>query len=46
MQNLSKKYDFIKGFEGGYLKFDSIEKNKVSNSNLKIFDFKLKEYQH
>ena len=34
---LVKKYDFIKGFEGGYLKFDSIEKNKVSNSNLKIF---------
>jgi len=40
---LVKKYDFIKGFEGGYLKFDSIKKNKVSNSNLKIFDFKLKE---
>jgi len=40
---LVKKYDFIKGFEGGYLKFDSVEKNKVSNSNLKIFDFKLKE---
>ncbi len=40
---LVKKYDFIKGFEGGYLKFDSIEKNKVSNSNLKIFEFKLKE---
>ena len=40
---LVKKYDFIKGFEGGYLKFDSIEKNKVSNSNLKIFDFKLRE---
>ncbi len=40
---LVKKYDFIKGFDGGYLKFDSIEKNKVSNSNLKIFDFKLKE---
>ncbi len=40
---LVKKYDFIKGFEGGYLKFDSIEKNKVSSSNLKIFDFKLKE---
>ncbi|WP_075482438.1 hypothetical protein [Candidatus Pelagibacter communis] len=40
---LVKKYDFIKGFEGGYLKFDSIEKNKVSNSNLRIFDFKLKE---
>jgi len=40
---LVKKYKFIKGFEGGYLKFDSIEKNKVSNSNLKIFNFKLKE---
>ncbi len=40
---LVKKYDFVKGFEGGYLKFDSIEKNKFSNSNLKIFDFKLKE---
>ncbi len=40
---LVKKYDFIKGFEGGYLKFDSVEKNKGSNSNLKIFDFKLKE---
>ena len=40
---LVKKYDFIKGFDGGYLKFDSIEKNKVSNSNLKIFDFKLQE---
>tara|TARA_E500000178_G_scaffold5074_1_gene5263 strand:+ start:1313 stop:3517 length:2205 start_codon:yes stop_codon:yes gene_type:complete len=40
---LVKKYDFIKGFDGGYLKLDSIEKNKVSNSNLKIFDFKLKE---
>ena len=40
---LVEKYDFIKGFEGGYLKFDSIEKNKFSNSNLKIFDFKLQE---
>jgi len=40
---LVKKYDFIKGFDGGYLKFNSFEKNKVSNSNLKIFDFKLRE---
>ena len=40
---LVKKYDFIKGFEGGYLKFDSIKKDKLSNSNLKIFDFKLRE---
>ena len=41
INSFTKKYDFIKGFEGGYLKFDSIEKNKVSNSNLKIFDFTL-----
>jgi len=40
---LVKKYDFIKGFDGGYLKFDSIKKDKVSSSNLKVFDFKLKE---
>ena len=40
---LVKKYDFIKGFDGGFLKFVSIEKNKISNSNLKIYDFKLKE---
>ncbi len=40
---LVKKYKFIKGFEEGYLDFYSIKKNKISNSNLKINDFKLNE---
>ena len=38
-----KRYDFIKGFEGGKLDFYSTEKNKISQSKLKIYDFKLKE---
>ena len=38
-----KKYKFIKGFEEGYLDFYSVKKNNISNSNLKIIDFKLKE---
>ncbi len=38
-----KKYKFIKGFEEGYLDFYSVKKNNISNSNLKINDFKLKE---
>ena len=40
---LVKKYKFIKGFEGGSLDFYSIKKNKKTNSNLKLYDFKLKE---
>ena len=40
---LVKKYKFIKGFEDGYLDFYSVKKNKISNSNLKISDFKLNE---
>jgi len=40
---LVKKYKFIKGFEEGYLDFYSVKKNNISNSNLKINDFKLKE---
>ena len=40
---LVKKYKFIKGFEEGYLDFYSIKKNNISNSVLKINDFKLKE---
>ncbi len=40
---LVKKYKFIKGFEEGYLDFYSSKKNNVSNSTLKINDFKLKE---
>ena len=40
---LVKKYKFIKGFEDGYLDFYSLKKNNISNSTLKINDFKLKE---
>ncbi len=38
-----KKYKFIKGFEGGKLDFYSVKKNKISQSQLKIYDFNLKE---
>ena len=38
-----KKYKFIKGFEEGKIDFSSRKKNKISNSKLKIYDFKLKE---
>ncbi|MDA7552599.1 AsmA-like C-terminal region-containing protein, partial [Candidatus Pelagibacter sp.] len=40
---LIKRYDFIKGFEDGYLEFNSIKKNNISNSILVIDDFKVKE---
>ena len=40
---LVKRYKFIKGFDEGYLNFISTRKNKKSVSNLKIYDFKLKE---
>jgi hypothetical protein len=40
---LIKRYDFIKGFEEGYLVYQSIKKNKVSQSLLTIDDFKVKE---
>ena len=40
---LVKKYKFIKGFEEGYLDFYSVKNNNMSNSNLKIYDFKLNE---
>ena len=40
---LVKKYNFIKGFDEGYLDFYSIKNNNTSKSNLKINDFKLKE---
>jgi len=36
-----KNFDFIKGFEGGKLEYESIVSNKVSNSNLTITDFKV-----
>ena len=38
-----KKYKFIKGFEDGILDFYSIKKNNVSNSVLKIDNFKVQE---
>ena len=40
---LVKRYKFIKGFDEGDLDFISTKKNEKSVSNLKIFDFKLKE---
>jgi len=42
-QPLVKKYKFINGFEGGVLDFYSIKKNDVSNSVLKIDNFKVQE---
>ncbi len=38
-----RRYSFIKGFDEGVLDFYSHKKNKISNSTLKIYDFKLKE---
>ena len=40
---LVKRYDFIKGFEEGYLDFFSSKKDGVSNSVLIIDNFKVKE---
>ncbi len=40
---LIKRYDFIKGFEEGYLDFHSIKKDNVSNSVLIIDNFKVQE---
>ncbi len=40
---LIKRYDFIKGFEEGYLNFNSIKKDGVSDSVLVIDNFKVKE---
>ena len=36
-----KHFDFIKGFEGGKLEYESIISKQVSNSNLIITDFKV-----
>ena len=40
---LVKKYKFIKGFDGGSLDFYAVSKNNKTYSNLKLYDFKLKE---
>ena len=38
-----KKFKFIKGYSGGSLDFYSSKKGNTSSSNLKIYDFRLKE---
>tara|TARA_B100000131_G_scaffold74731_1_gene71107 strand:- start:720 stop:3305 length:2586 start_codon:yes stop_codon:yes gene_type:complete len=38
-----KHYKFIKGFKEGNLSYNSIEKNGISKTKLRIFDFKVKE---
>ena len=40
---LLSSYKFIKGFEEGVLDFYSVKKNNISNSILKIENFKIKE---
>ena len=40
---LVQRYKFIKGFEEGIIDFQSVKKQNISNSQLKIYDFKLKE---
>ena len=36
-----KNFDFIKGFEGGKLEYESVISKEISNSNLTITDFKV-----
>ncbi|MFL2887184.1 MAG: hypothetical protein ACJZ4H_04165 [Candidatus Pelagibacter sp.] len=38
-----KNYNFIKGFNNGKLSYSSIENKNITKSNLKIYDFKVKE---
>jgi ribosomal protein S18 len=40
---LVQRYNFVKGYEDGYLDFYSSKINNISKSKLKIYDFKLKE---
>ena len=40
---LVERYKFIKGFEEGNIDFQSVKKDNISNSELKIYNFKLKE---
>jgi len=40
---LVKRYKFIKGFEDGFLVYQSVKKNGISNSLLTIANFKVKE---
>ena len=38
-----RNYKFIKGFKEGALSYESIEKNGLSKSSLRIYDFKVQE---
>ncbi len=38
-----QNFSFIKGFDNGRLSYSSIKKNSLTNSSLKIYDFKIKE---
>ena len=40
---LIKRYDFIKGFEEGFLVYQSVTKNGISNALLTIDNFKVRE---
>jgi len=40
---LIKRYNFIKGFEGGFLVYQSVKKDGISNALLTIENFKVKE---
>ena len=40
---LIKRYDFIKGFEEGFLVYQSVKKDGISNTILTIENFKVKE---
>ena len=40
---LIKRYDFIKGFEEGFLVYQSVKKNEISNALLTIENFKINE---
>ena len=40
---LIKRYNFIKGFEDGFLVYHSVKKDGISQSQLTINDFKVKE---
>ena len=40
---LIKRYDFIKGFEEGFLVYQSVKKDGISNSLLTLENFKVKE---
>jgi len=42
-KTIVKRYDFIKGFEGGYLNYYSLKKDGISNSLLVIDNFKVRE---